>query len=75
MSSRCLEEFLPYWNYGHLESMNSDDYTTDRQIAGMCEGLTLLELKPLLLELVLKYVFKIISRVSKVFLGFLMKFW
>lgn len=40
LSSRCLEEFLPYWNYEHLESMNSNDYTTDRQVAGMCADLT-----------------------------------
>lgn len=70
----CLEKFLPYWNYGHLESMNSN-YTTDRQKAGMCADLTLLELKMLQLELVLKYVvFKIHSRVSKVFLGFVISF-
>lgn len=55
--------------------MNSSNCTTGRQVAGMCADLTLLELKALKLELVLKYVvFKINSRVSKVFLGFLIKF-
>lgn len=55
--------------------MNSNDYTTDRQVAGICADLTLLELKALQLELVLKYVvFKINCRVSKVFLGFVIKF-
>lgn len=55
--------------------MNSNDYTTERQVAGLCADFTLLDLKALQLELVLKYVvFKISSRVSKVFLGFLIKF-